>query len=65
MLDFLSAGHCVFRWLTNRLVKEGKVLYLDLDPGQREFGLPGYLSLSLISHPLLGILTINQSTFTM
>ncbi|XP_023343250.1 polynucleotide 5'-hydroxyl-kinase NOL9 [Eurytemora carolleeae] len=42
------------RWLTNRLVKEGKVLYLDLDPGQREFGLPGYLSLSLISHPLLG-----------
>ena len=43
------------RWLTNKLLAErGEVLFLDLDPGQKEFGLPGYLSLALMDKPLLG-----------
>ena len=50
------------RWLANRLVTNnqsgggggGSVVYLDLDPGQREFGLPGYISLAVLDSPLLG-----------
>ena len=41
--------------MTNCLIQEtGEVLFLDLDPGQKEFGLPGYLTLALLDKPLLG-----------
>ena len=42
------------RWLTNKLLAYGPVVFLDLDPGQAELGLPGYLSLAVIKEPLLG-----------
>jgi len=43
------------RWMTNRLLEQGgEVIFLDLDPGQKEFGLPGYLTLAVIKAPLLG-----------
>lgn len=49
------------RWLANRLLllppaepASRPVVYLDLDPGQREFGLPGYISLAVLESPLLG-----------
>jgi len=44
------------RWMTNQLMNEkgGEVLFLDLDPGQKEFGLPGYMSLSCLDKPVLG-----------
>jgi polynucleotide 5'-hydroxyl-kinase GRC3/NOL9 len=43
------------RWLSNRVLASGRVVYLDLDPGQREFGLPGYVSLAVLDSPLLGV----------
>ena len=43
------------RWMTNQLVQlSGRVLFLDLDPGQKEFGLPGYLTATIVDSPLLG-----------
>jgi polynucleotide 5'-hydroxyl-kinase GRC3/NOL9 len=47
------------RWMANRLLASStttyaQVIYLDLDPGQREFGLPGYVSLTVLDSPLLG-----------
>jgi len=43
------------RWCQNQNLNAGnKCLYLDLDPGQREFGLPCYLSLCLVDKPVLG-----------
>ena len=44
------------RWMANRLLatSTARVVYLDLDPGQREFGLPGYISLTVLDSPLLG-----------
>jgi len=43
------------RWLTNKLLMDkGKILFACLDPGQGEFALPGYISLSLLTKPLLG-----------
>ncbi len=46
------------RWLANRLLSDSKntcrVVYLDLDPGQREVGLPGYISFTILNSPLLG-----------
>ena len=37
------------RWFTNKLLSSGPVLFLDLDPGQAELGLPGYLSMSALT----------------
>ena len=43
------------RWMANRLLATtARVVYLDLDSGQREFGLPGYISLTVLDSPLLG-----------
>ena len=42
------------RWLTNRLLSSSPVVLVDLDPGQTEVTTPGYLSVSLITEPLLG-----------
>ena len=42
------------RWLINRLLEKGPVILMDLDPGQAELSLPSYLSLSVITEPLLG-----------
>ena len=43
------------RWLTNKLVSpQSPLVLLDLDPGQTELGLPGYLTVSLLTQPLLG-----------
>lgn len=42
------------RWLTNKLLFSSPVVFLDLDPGQAELSLPGYLSLSILKEPLLG-----------
>jgi len=51
------------RWMTNCLIQEtGEVLFLDLDPGQKEFGLPGYLTLALLDKPLLGPNFCHQQT---
>ena len=61
MIDYfiLKRGPLIFfyyRWMTNRLLEQGgEVIFLDLDPGQKEFGLPGYLTLAVIKAPLLGI----------
>ena len=56
-----------YRWMTNRLLEQvGEVIFLDLDPGQKEFGLPGYLTLAVIKAPLLGIaicLSVASSVF--
>jgi len=45
-------------WLSNRLLATGQVVYLDLDPGQREFGLPGYISLAVLDSPPLGLFAL-------
>lgn len=42
------------RWLTNKLLAKSPVVFLDLDPGQAELALPGYLSVGLITQPFLG-----------
>ena len=42
------------RWLTNKMLAQGPVAFLDLDPGQAELGLPGYLSLGILQEPILG-----------
>jgi len=43
------------RWLTNKLLAtQSQILFLDLDPGQPELNIPGYLSLSILESPLLG-----------
>lgn len=42
------------RWLTNKLLVRSPVVYLDLDPGQAELSIPGYLSVGIISQPFLG-----------
>jgi len=42
------------RWLTNKIVSQSPVVLLDLDPGQAELSIPGYLSVSLLTKPLLG-----------
>lgn len=42
------------RWLTNKLLIRSPVVFLDLDPGQAELSVPGYLSVGIISQPFLG-----------
>ena len=42
------------RWLTNRLLASSPVVLVDLDPGQTEVTTPGYLSVTLVTEPLLG-----------
>jgi len=42
------------RWLTNSLLSSSSVVFLDLDPGQAELSIPGYMSVGIISEPLLG-----------
>lgn len=46
----------MLKWITNRLVQDhgGKVLWIELDPGQAEFTLPGCLSVTLVTSPILG-----------
>ena len=53
-----SSGKSTFnRLLCNTILtrsKAGKCLYLDLDPGQPEFGPPGMVSLVEVTAPMLG-----------
>jgi len=42
------------RWLTNNLLAKSPVVLIDLDPGQSELTLPGYMSVSVLDQPLLG-----------
>jgi len=42
------------RWLTNKLLVKSPVVFLDLDPGQAELTVPGYLSVGIICEPFLG-----------
>jgi len=42
------------RWFTNKLLLKSPVVFLDLDPGQAELSIPGYLSVGIISQPFLG-----------
>jgi len=42
------------RWFTNKLLLKSPVVFIDLDPGQAELSLPGYLSVGIISQPFLG-----------
>ena len=42
------------KYLSNQLLAFGPILWIDLDPGQAEFTLPGCLSVTLLSKPLLG-----------
>jgi len=42
------------RWLTNKLLVQSPVVFLDLDPGQAELTIPGYLSVGIIEQPFLG-----------
>lgn len=53
-----SSGKSTFnRILCNSLLSKppgGKLMYLDLDPGQPEFGAPGQISLVQVDAPVLG-----------
>ena len=42
------------RWFTNKLLLKSPVVFLDLDPGQAELSIPGYLSVGIVSQPFLG-----------
>ena len=42
------------KYLSNQLLAFGPILWIDLDPGQAEFTLPGCLSVTLLKKPLLG-----------
>ena len=42
------------RWLVNKLLEKSPVVLVDLDPGQAELSLPCYLSLAVLTEPLLG-----------
>jgi len=43
------------RYIANRLIQlHGQILWIDLDPGQAEFTLPGCLSCTIVKEPLLG-----------
>ena len=43
------------KYICNKLLDKGQaVLWIDLDPGQAEFTLPGVLSATLLTKPLLG-----------
>lgn len=45
----------LLRYLVNKLlIKYSKVLVVDLDPGQAEFTIPGCVSCTVITKPLLG-----------
>ena len=54
-----SAGKSTFNrtlcnMITSRPGKKARCLYLDLDPGQPEFGPPGQLALVEVTQPILG-----------
>jgi len=43
------------RWFTNKLlINHKQIVFLDLDPGQAELAIPGYLSFSVVTNPILG-----------
>lgn len=43
------------RYAVNKLLNSfKKVVYIDLDPGQPEFGVPGTISVTVVEKPLLG-----------
>lgn len=42
------------RYFTNRVLHNGPILVLDLDPGQPEFTVAGCISATLVDEPLLG-----------
>ena len=44
----------MLKYITNRLIQDGPVLWIDLDPGQAEFTLPGCLSCTVLKKPLIG-----------
>ena len=44
----------MLKYITNRLVQGGPVLWIDLDPGQAEFTLPGCLSCTVLKRSIIG-----------
>ena len=44
----------MLKYITNRLVQGGPVLWIDLDPGQAEFTLPGCLSCTVLKKSIIG-----------
>lgn len=42
------------RYFVNRLLANGPVLVIDLDPGQAEFTVAGNVSATVVNRPLLG-----------
>ena len=44
----------MLKYITNRLVQDGPVLWIDLDPGQAEFTPPGCLSCTVLKMPIIG-----------
>ncbi|XP_053614726.1 uncharacterized protein LOC128677718 isoform X2 [Plodia interpunctella] len=42
------------RYSVNRLLSQGPVLVIDLDPGQSEFSVAGSVSVTVVTKPLLG-----------
>lgn len=50
-----STGKSTFvRFCVNKLLAEGPVLVIDLDPGQAEFTVAGNISATVVDKPLLG-----------
>jgi len=56
MLGGKGVGKSTFsKYLINRLLSQHEaVLFVDLDPGQAEFTIPGCVSATVVSRPLLG-----------
>lgn len=42
------------RYYVNKLLANGPVLVIDLDPGQAEFTVAGHVSATVVTKPLLG-----------
>lgn len=50
-----SAGKSTFlRYYVNKLLAQGPILVIDLDPGQCEFTVAGNVSATVVTEPLLG-----------
>lgn len=50
-----GAGKSTYlRYQVNKLISQGPVLVVDLDPGQSEFTVAGGISATTVSEPLLG-----------
>ena len=44
----------MLKYIANRLLQDGPILWIDLDPGQAEFTLPGCLSCTVLNKPVIG-----------